>query len=188
MKPENQHTDAELVAALSQGDRIAFETIYRTYATELFRAIQRNITVREDCEELLHDVFEQLWKKRGELKIIALRPYLHRMVHNRIISFFKHNEVRKKYERHFLLFEAMYDHLGEGEVDAIDPATLQSLLDSSLPQLPERCQAAFRLRLNGYSNGEIAEYMNIKKDTVENYMIKTLAHLRSSYKSFFKAG
>lgn len=186
MKPASQHSDRELVAALNKGDRKAFEIIYRTYAAELFHVIQRNITRKEDCEELLHDVFEQLWTKHKRLKIISVRAYLHRMVHNRIISFFRHNEVKRKYERHFLLFEAVYGQLDEEETETIDPATLQSLLDNNLRQLPDRCQAAFRLRLSGYSNGEIAASMNISKDTVENYIIRALAHLRSCYRTLYK--
>jgi RNA polymerase sigma-70 factor (ECF subfamily) len=187
MKKQAHHTDAYLVTALNSGDREAFEIIYRTYAPELFRRIQRNVTTREDCEEILHDVFEWLWTKHRELKINSLRPYLYRMIHNRIIKFFLRNKVKRKYERHFLLFEAMYEQLHEEEPDeTIDPDTLQSLLDTSLTQLPERCQAAFRLRLSGMTNGEIAESMNIRKDTVENYMVKAISHLRNSYKSLYR--
>lgn len=182
-------TDAGLVAALNQGDRKAFEIIYRTYAPEIFRHIQRNITLREDCEEILQDLFESLWKRHKDLKIVSLRPYLFTMAKYKIIRYFQHNRAKRNYERHFILFEAMFDYLFEEEEESIDPAAFKSLLDNSLPELPERCQAAFRLRLTeNLTNAEIADRMHIKKNTVENYMIRALRHLRESYKSIDKAG
>ena len=188
MNPAGHHTDAELVAALNEGDRKVFEFIYRTYAPEIFRHIQRNITLREDCEEILQDVFESLWKRHKDLRIVLLRPYLFTMAKYKIIRYFQHNKVKKNYARHFMLFEAVFDYLfDEEEQETIDPATLKSLLDNCLSELPDRCQAAFRLRLTeNLSNAEIAQRMNIKKDTVENYMIRALRHLRESYQTIYK--
>lgn len=190
MRPYQNHTDATLVTALNQGDTKAFELIYRTYAPEVFRHIQRNITTREDCEEILQDVFESLWAKRKDLKILALRPYIFAMARYKIIRYFQHNKTRKRYARHFLLFEAVFHYVfEEEEQESIDPDTLRSLLDNCLSELPGRCEAAFRLRLTeNLSNAEIARRMNIKKDTVENYMIRALRHLRESYRSIYKTG
>lgn len=189
MSQDGQYTDAVLVAALNAGDRNAFEFIYRAYAPEIFRHIQRNITLREDCEEILQDIFESLWARHKDLKIISLRAYLFTMARYKIIRHFRHNKAKRNYARHYILFEVVFDYLHENEqLETIDPAALKSLLDKSLPELPERCQAAFRLRLQeNLSNAEIATRMNIKKDTVENYMIRALRHLRESYQNIYKA-
>lgn len=190
MSPYQNHTDTELVTALNQGDKKAFEFIYRTYAPEIFRHIQRNITMREECEEILQDVFESLWAKRKNLKILSLRPYIFAMAKYKIIRYFQHNKTKKRYARHFLLFEAVFDYVfEEEEQESIDPDALRSLLDNCLSELPDRCEAAFRLRMTeNLSNAEIARRMHIKKDTVENYMIRALKHLRESYQSIYKAG
>ena len=188
MPDKDYDTDTDLVAGLKEGDQEAFEAIYRLYAPEIFRYIQRNITIREECEEILQDVFESLWTKHKDLKILSLRAYIFTMAKYKIIRYFQHNKTKKRYARHFLLFEAVFDYVFDGEEqETIDPATLKSLLDHSLPELPERCQSAFRLRLTeNLSNREIAQRMNIKKDTVENYMIRALRHLRESYQRIYK--
>jgi RNA polymerase sigma factor (sigma-70 family) len=62
---------------------------------------------------------------------------------------------------------------------SIEPAALQDLIDTTLEKLPARCQEAFQLRLRqNLSNGEIARRLNIKKGTVERYMIVAMSHLR----------
>lgn len=189
MTSSGYHTEAELVASLNKGDKKAFEIIYRTYAPEIFRHIRRNITVREDCEEILHDLFEWIWRKHREIKLFSLRGYLFTMANHRIVTYFRKNKVRRKYEKHFALFDALVNYLYEDEgEETIDPDVLETLIQNSLSALPERCQEAFKLRLTeNLSNAEIAQRMNINKGTVENYMVRALSHLHYSYQNIHKA-
>jgi RNA polymerase sigma-70 factor (ECF subfamily) len=183
LSSHSSHTDTDLLNQLEQGDRKAFESIYHRYASDLFRYARR-IIPQEDAEELIQDVFEWLWVKRGGLNITSLRHYLFTAVRNRIIRYIEHQRVRKKYEEHFRLFEEVYDNIPESgrNAEAIRERILKSIED-----LPERCQAAFRLRLlENLSGDEIAARMNIAKRTVENYMVMAHQHLRLSYGKIFK--
>lgn len=190
MNGYTNHTDTELVAALSQGEHGAFEVIYNRYAEKLFHHIQRNVSSRADAEEILHDVFEALWKNHKTLIIRSPGPYLYTMVRHKIIRYFEHKKVMKKYEQHFILFEAAFDFLYEAEDDkSIDPDAFKSLIDTGLAQLPERCQIAFKLRLvENLSNAEIAQRMNITKSTVQNYMTRAVASLREARQNLYKPG
>lgn len=178
-------TEADLVAALNAGDEKAFEVIYRKYAKDLFRHIQRNITAYEDCEEILQEVFESIWKNHQKIKFGSLWGYLYTVANSKVLLYFRKNKIRRNYEKHFLLFEVVYDFTPEEEkAKSIAPNVLEHLLQTSLAQLPERYQEAFNLRLKeNLSNTEIAERMNIKKVTVENYMVKVLNHLHQSYQN-----
>lgn len=189
MRTDRYQTEAELAAALNKGDQEAFEAIYRAFAPELFQHIQRNITTSEDCEEILHDIFEWIWRNHDKVKFDSLRNYLFKMANNHILGYFRKAKAKRNYEKHFALFEMAYNyiHADEGE-GTIDPDGLKSLLQKSLPELPERCREAFTLRLTeNLSNAEIAQRMNIKKDTVENYMVRALSHLHHSYMSLYRA-
>ena len=178
---QNQN-DIELIVLLSIGDQKAFEAIYRRYASDLFRYARKSIALKEDCEEIIQDIFESLWIRRENLShITVLNAYLFRMVKYKVIRYIQHNSVKKKYTEHYRLFEALYE-TSIAEED--EPSPVQAMVKKALAQLPERCQLAVKLRLHeNLSNGDIAIRMNIKKSTVENYMVAALSHLRTSIQS-----
>jgi len=83
--------------------------------------------------------------------------------------------VKKRYADHYRLFEAIYDSLNEADRDA---TSTYAMIEKSIAKLPERCQAAVKLRLDeNLSNGDIAKRMKISKKTVE-IICSGLQHLR----------
>ncbi len=186
MKPLSDHTDAEMVALLNQGDKKAFEVIYRTYVSDLYRYARHIISSKEDCEEIVQEVFERLWALHKTLKVKALRPYLYKSVRNKVINYFQHNEVKKKYAEHYRFFGVIYDSVDEEERNA---ETIHLMIERGIQKMPERVQVAIRLRLTeNLSNKEIAKRMNITNKTVDNYMHIVNTHFRASYQDLYKAG
>ncbi len=184
MHQYQNHTDEELVALLSSGDQSAFEAIYRRYATDLYRYVRKNISTKEDCEEMIQDVFESLWVRHDHLKIESLSHYLFNSVRYMVLRYFHHKGVKKRYIEHYKLFAALYDSADQEERDH---QTLQGMLIKCLAGLPDRCQMAIKLRITeNLPNGEIARRMNITKKTVELYMSKALHHLRVSFPQMYK--
>jgi RNA polymerase sigma-70 factor (family 1) len=184
MNPYLNHLDAELVDLLRRGERQAFEVIYRRYAKELFAYALRKMKAREDAEEIIHDVFESLWKRKEDLLITSLRHYLFTSIRYSVIRYFSHRDVRRKFAEHYQLFEAVYDSMDEVEPD---PQAIHARLLQHLQALPERCQEAIRLRITeNLSNSEIATRMSISKGTVQLYISTAFAHLRGSYDRIFK--
>ena len=187
MNPYHNHSDTGLITLLIQGDQAAFESIYRRYAGDLYKYARKNIPSKEDCEEIIQDIFTDLWSRHDTLgHVTVLNAYLFRMVKYKVIRYFQHSAVKRKYEEHYKLFEAIYDNSSEQERN---PAAIRSMIDKGLAKLPERCRLAVMLRLTeNLSNGDIARRMNIKKRTVENYMVTAFNHLRSVYPDLHKAG
>lgn len=178
------HRDTELVELLRAGDEKAFEIIYRALARKLFSYVRRNISTKEECEEIVQDIFELLWSRRQHIDIkISLEGYLLGIARHKIIRYFRKTGLRQKYRDHFLLFETVYHQMeSEGEVDA--PA-LQSALTRLIGELPQRCQQALNLRLSeDLSNRDIARRMHISTRTVETYMFKAFNHIRTSYRKY----
>ncbi len=176
------YTDAELIALLAQGDARAFQIIYEQCAPDLYKFLRKKISVKEDCEEIIHDVFASLWQRREELgNIESLRAYLFQSVRYKSFRYFYNLKVRKKYEEHFRLFEVVYDNVPSDQQQ--DAVAIRQLIDKSLGELPQRCQEAMKLRLDeNLSNDDIARRMNIKKESVENYMVAAVAHLRTMFR------
>lgn len=179
------YSDTELVNLLREGDEHAFEVIYRRYVKELYRYAVRKVQVREDCEEIVHDVFASLWKRRDHLEITSLKHYLYTSVRYVIIRYFSHRNVKRKFADHYRLFEAIYDSMDEPQ--RLDPETIHARLLEHIQGLPDRCQEAIRLRLTEkLSNGEIAERMKINKGTVELYISKAFRYLRGAHDTIFR--
>src|SRR5688500_18476209 len=133
---DDDHTDADLVTALNNSDKKAFEIVYRKHAGMLYGYARKNIQVKEDCEEVVQEIFESLWARRESLRIQApLRAYLLGMVRYKIIHYFKKKAVIRKYKEHFSLFDAVYSQLEGRE---IDPDTVQSTVDKLVNRLPRR--------------------------------------------------
>lgn len=171
------YSETELISSLTGGDEKSFETIYKRYGAELYRYARRSVPLKEDCEEIVHDIFVSLWVRRQKLgHVTELKPYLYKMVKFKVIRYFQHQAVKKKYAEHFRLFEAGYDTI---PLENANLNRIQDTLLKNIESLPERCQMAFRLRVTeNLSNTDIAARMDIKKSTVEHYMVTAANHLR----------
>jgi RNA polymerase sigma-70 factor (family 1) len=184
MHEYNTLSDGELLTLLSQGNAKAFEAIYKRYVAELFRYARKNISTKEECEEIVQEIFESLWHKRQTQQILNLRYYLVSIVRYKIIKHIQQSTQWRKYALHYKFFESVYD----GTEQELPSEVIQSRIVNAISQLPERCQVAIKLRLfQNLSNTEIAHHMNITKKTVEVYMVKAFSHLRSSRHQIFKA-
>jgi RNA polymerase sigma-70 factor (ECF subfamily) len=181
---QNQ-TDLELVAALLQGEEKAFEAIYFRYVKVLVRYARKRISNKDDCFEIVQEVFESLWSRHSELSnITLLEAYLYRMVKYKIIRYYQHNNVIQKYTDHFKAFETIIDD-GEEEKEI---ETLREVINTTLAELPERCQVAVRLRIDeNLSNGDIAKRMNIDKSTVKRYITAALSYFKEKHPPLYKA-
>jgi RNA polymerase sigma-70 factor (ECF subfamily) len=179
----HDHSDAELVSLLRNGDKRAFEAIYRRYAAELYRYARKNVPVPEDCEEMVQDVFVSLWIRHESLEIQSLRHYLFKSVRYMVIRYIQHKGVQDRYAEHYRIFAGLYD------ADNLEGTeSLRNALLKSLEGLPERCKMAMKLRItDNLSNQEVAERMNISRRTVELYISRALSHLRATFPQATKA-
>jgi len=173
------------LVALQAGDKKVFEAIYKTYVSPLYRYARRSIATKEDCEEIVQEVFTSLWQRRENLShVTSLEPYLYRSVKYMVIRYFQKQKVKQKYADHYKFFEVVYDSI---EFRELNPHSPETLIEKGLAKLPERCQQAVRLRISdSLSNSEIAERMNIKKVTVEYYMVIALKTLKETYQNLYK--
>lgn len=167
-----------MVSLMRAGDRRAFEAIYRRYAGPLYRYARKNVTIPEDCEEMVQDIFVSLWVRRQTLLVESLSNYLLRSIRYMIIRYFRHKSAQKRYAEHYRAFVTLYD---TGDPDRHKTDDVRARVMKSLEGLPERCRMAMKLRIDeNLSNQEIAQRMNISKRTVELYMSRALRHLRVS--------
>ena len=169
-------SDQELIDLIRSGNRMAFNLLYDKFWEELFYYAFNVLNDRSLAEDVLHDVFTNLWVKRESLEISSLKSYLLVAVRNKSIS-----QLSKV--TFTAIDEVIIDGLssapdGENQLNEED---LRAVIESAAASLPERCKEIFLMsRFKELSNSEIAEYYNISVRTVENQISLALKHIRRS--------
>jgi len=172
-----QHGEFELFVQIQAGDKVAFDSLFRTYYQYLCNYAFQILKEIEASEEVVQEVFVNVWEKRDSLDIhTSPKSYLFRSVHNRCLNQIKHIDVREKYKTHN---ERILKHAEtESSIDA-EKNELAVLIQKSVDELPTERKRIFQLSRNkGLKNKEIAEQLGISIKTVENQMGKALKYLR----------
>jgi len=175
MEKESKSMD-DIITKLKAGDRKAFDDVYNVYWSKLFRTALAIVDEEDGAKDIIQDVFISFWEKVGATNIINLEAYLVQSVKYRC---FMHLRSGKISERHIQRIEKIIaTNTTEEEFFA---GELQSLLDTRMASLPEKCKEVFYLsRFESLSNKKIAERLSISPKTVENQITKALRVLRLS--------
>ncbi|RVU02786.1 RNA polymerase sigma-70 factor [Mucilaginibacter limnophilus] len=177
--------DIELLKLLcSDEDVLAFNEIYNRYWDKAYGAAYKRTKLTEVSEEIVQDIFTDLWLRRKELQITAKLPvYLFSAVRYKVINYI-HKELLKS--NHRKLTSISSPDLDNSTEERVIAGDLHTHLQLEVRQLPEKCREVFELSRNEYkSNREIAQSLGISEKTVENHITKALRRLRTSINSFF---
>lgn len=172
--------DHHLVTLLKQGDGDAFKVIYDTYATGLYHAAYNLIRNKEESEDVIQELFADLWLKREYINITSsLKGYLFVMAKNKILM-----KIRSK--KIVLREDALQTLAGDQITDAVVlEKDLRMHLNRHVGQLPEKCAEIFKLSRNEQlSNKEIANQLDVSVKTVENQISIAIKRLRGSLGDF----
>lgn len=166
---------------LRLSDETAFALIYRSYWATLYAAAYNHLRSREMAEELVQDLFANLWLKRGQLTVhTSLRGYLHTALRHQIYDHIDKQTVRQR------VHEAILNQHPSGSYDtdeAIAYTELQNHLSDAVGQLPEPTQSVFRLsRFDHLTTQAIAQRLNLSPKMVEYHLTKALKLLRGQLK------
>ena len=175
--------DLLLIEALRNRDKVAFDYIFNYYYSALCAFSMQYVNDHDTVEDLVQDMFVSLWVEAPKLQIqSSLKSYLFTSVKNRCFDFRKHKKVTEKYQTYFLFSSDGSDISAESH---FSESELRQTIQKSLKKLPPRCREIFELsRLNGLSNKEISEKLEISKRTVELQISNALKILRKELADF----
>jgi RNA polymerase sigma-70 factor (ECF subfamily) len=161
-------TEAGLLEQVSLGSENAFRELFHRYADLLHTFIYQLTKSKELAEEVVQDIFLQLWTSRETLTGIRnFRSYLFVISRNHAFNALK-KIVRER--NHQKEWEKTHDPLSPVEGTAqIEPQL--SLIEEAIRQLPPQQQKVWLLsRRQGKKYSAIAEEMSLSKETVKKYM------------------
>lgn len=170
--------DNTVIEGMKNGDMASFDIIYRTYSKRLFGFILQIIKNDSDAEEIVQEVFVKIWESRGHIDNFSLfDSYLFTIAYNKTISFIRKRLSEKRYIDHVKSLQNIDENTEP--FDDSEFKILSKQVNTLVDQLPPRQKEVFTLhRQEGLAYKEIAEKMNISKNTVENHMARALKFLR----------
>ncbi len=174
-------TDNQLCSRMMQGDRRAFEQLFRKFYPELCAYACQWVSI-EDAENVVQDIMLWMWQNRSELKVEnTLRSYLFVSTRNRCLTLINRGHLRQR------IVQEMHQSLSE-QFEAPDFYVIGDLvarLEQALAQLPESYREAFvQHRFRNKNHKEIAAEMGVSTKTVEYRIAQAVKYLRVELKDF----
>jgi RNA polymerase sigma-70 factor, ECF subfamily len=171
----------DTVARIRTGDATAFEGMFRAHYAELCAFAYRYINDSDRAEELVQDLFADLWARRTQWSVHGgLRAYLYAATRNRCLN----ARQRQLLERNWIESEHTADlhllHSGQSsDSDRLVMEETETRVRRAIDALPERCRLIMELRwYRGLNYAEIAQAMSISVKGVENQLARGLKSLR----------
>jgi RNA polymerase sigma-70 factor (ECF subfamily) len=167
-----------LLQHLKRDDGQTFRLLFRQYYRYLTTIAWRMVRDAAAAEDLVQDVFAELWKRRHDLPDdLLVKSYLRQAVVNKAINFLQK-------QKRFALDDTPQASAATGSFEAhyeTEIGDLKALVTYTVDALPDKCRAIFSMsRYEEMSNREIAERLDISIKTVENQMTIALRRLRDA--------
>lgn len=177
------HTDQELLNLIKVGSEPAFRELYERYWDILLDAAYKRLDYIAAAEEMVQDIFVNLYVRREELTIkTTLEGYLKNALKYKVFDAFRAQKVHQKY-----VDSLSFQH-ESGEINAehsLQVKELMERLDRTTRNMPEKCREVFLLsRMEKLSNKSIAERLGISVSTVEKHISKAMRILKEDFKDY----
>lgn len=168
----------ELLRLLAQNDETSFSKIYSSLWPSLFNTAYKRLNDREKCEDIVQNVFVDLWQRKDKVSISNLSAYLHTAVRFQVYKQAANLPASSE-------FFDVIDHVIESSIKADDGVIakeLQTLVQLWIKALPKKRRKIFLLHYyKNLSTAEIAEHLNISQKTVQNQLNTASVEIRAKF-------
>ena len=172
--------DSALIERMTTGDESALSTLYDRYSAMLFGLLTRILQDREAAEEVLQDMFLQLWRNPGQFDANrgSLPTWLMVVGRNRAISRLRGKRNREVMEENEGDFAGTFVSDQNIEDEAVRSELAQKI-KSALATLPDEQRQALELAYyEGMSQSEIAAKTGSPLGTVKTRVRTAMISLR----------
>ena len=168
------------------GDEFAFERFMQYYSSRLYHYSLGLLGNKEAAEEIVSDVFFEVWKNRQQLaEINSMSAWLQTITYRKAISF-----LRKENGRHDLSFDEIEDFTFEPvqspDEEIISKEEIQEI-NNAIEQLPAKCKHVFFLaKIEGLPYLEIADMLHISVKTINYHVAYAIDSIAKKLKKDFR--
>ena len=187
--------DAELMTAIARAEVDAFELLYERYAPIVFATCYRIVRDRAEAEDLLEEVFWEIWARRDRYDASRSKPfsYLMTLARSRALDRLRFRKRRAGVwlEVRDADRDALATSNGSGANPFEDAAAGQRriAIDRALDELPALHRRAVEMNFfEGLSHREISEQLGDPLGTVKTRIRQGLLTLRKVLRSIDELG
>lgn len=179
-----QVNEKVLVERFIGGDERAFESLFKKHYQMLIKVGLFLLNDAEQTEEVVHDVFLNIWQKRDNVNVEAsFKNYLITAVRNRCFNHLKAKKKTTSIDDDESWAEELVADTGADTIAQVKE--VGKAIEEAVDRLPEQCRIIFQLsRYEGMSYKEIAEALDLAPKTVENQIGRALKVLRAELKDY----
>lgn len=174
--------DAAVLIRFREGNEEAFKCVYDHYYRKVYQYAYSYLKNKEQSEEIVQETFLKIWLNRKTLnELLPIAPYLFTICHRLVLDAFRKAATVNILKANLQRTATETDNHTE---EVIMLADLKRFSDEAIAELPKQQQMVFKLsRSEDLTYEEIAERLNISKNTVRNHLVVALKSLRSQFES-----
>ncbi|WP_372364621.1 RNA polymerase sigma factor [Candidatus Uabimicrobium sp. HlEnr_7] len=165
---EEQDSDIDL-EKLQMGQTEEFDKVYQKYASKVFMYAHRALSSREDAEEIMQEVFSEIWQQRQKIRSEGL---IWKLVRCRCIDRLRKKKVQcisDEYLQQVYRESDLSKHL-------IDEEQRQTMLDKI--SCGER--KVLSLLIKGFTRQEIADLLKMPIGTIDSRLHRLKIKLKGN--------
>jgi RNA polymerase sigma-70 factor, ECF subfamily len=172
MRP-GELTDGELIERVGEGDRAAFEELYRRYTRPVLGLALRRLGDRGRAEDAVQDAFTAIWRSASSYDAERGQggAWLYTVARNAIVD-----GARRRPEPPMEPPEDASDE--DGPPERVEAAWLSWRVHGALERLPEHERPVIELAYwGGLSQSEISSFLDVPLGTVKTRTRSALSRL-----------
>jgi RNA polymerase sigma-70 factor (ECF subfamily) len=179
LQPERaQEEDVKLLKAIAARDEAALAQLYDRYRLILFGLLMRILNNREEAEDVLQEVFLQVWRKAEDFDENRGRPFTWLVTLGRSRGIDRLRTLAARDRVAEAGAKEVVDQISDAASDAFK-SEQRGLVNEALSQLPDEQKRPLMLAyFDGLTQSEIATRLGAPLGTVKTRMRTGLVNLR----------
>ncbi|TQO39593.1 RNA polymerase sigma-70 factor (ECF subfamily) [Arenibacter algicola] len=177
------YDDDVMLDKIREGDKQTYRLLFENYYKVLILYATSLTKNEPKAEDLVQNVFINLWTKRDTLEIrSSIKSYLYKSVYNLFI-----NDYRKELRNDNVLDKIHYEVLQQSIEE--EEHSIKSKLDwvnKEINALPPKSKEIFVMnKRRGLTYKEISKILDISENTVESHISRALKRIRQNIPKSF---
>lgn len=165
------------ISKIMNGDEMAFNRFMEHYSSHLYHYVFALLGQKEPAEEIVSDVFFEVWKNRKSLAEISnMNAWIQTITYRKAISY-----LRKETGKHEFSFDDIEDFTFEpvqSPAEEMISKEEMAKINDAIQQLPPKCKHVFFLaKIDGLPYKDIADMLDISVKTINNHIAFALGEI-----------